>query len=424
MNLTATWRYFQASRATTSNGFRARFGNVAEGSWIGKIREGYHSLIDALSASLHSWRPLDSEYAQEAIHRLSRVYDRCDAMAWRVRDACTLAFWRVYERCDPALSKFYDSCVPALERTAHAVEEIAERAAARRDLSLIVVVVALPAVAFLFFAAANWLADDGPAATEGLAGSPGAYTLHETHTRISTTLVEPPAFGRTESAERPPAVTFLVARAEGPRPIVEAAVARDAILRDSVAREVGFEPSQVEPAGGDLAPATLEDARPAAVEETVQVAALPDSAGQTAPSTESSREPVNDLYPFMPKPRPWRSAGADTRAASLVPAAAAVAVPKPDRSAGAGGPSGTFYQIQLAAVRSRNQALSLWESLNRTDSDLLGVLEPDISTRTTRRNQSIYRLRAGPLNNRTDANALCSALKSRKVECMVITAGG
>lgn len=431
MNLTATQKNFQTPRVTASIGFRAWLGEFrawleqcAEGSWIDKIREGSRPVIDALLASLHAWRPLESEHARKAMDRLAKVYDRCDAIVWRVGDLGAVAFWRIYDRCDPALSKLYDSCAPALERAAHGFREIAERAAARRDLTLVAVVVGLPAVSFLLFAAAHWLADDGPAA-EGFAGGTSAYTLHDPHIRISTTLVEPPALAGRVPAAAPTTPAPPLAKPDG-QALNEGAAGHDGKADDiaTLISAISDQQADVEPR--NARPAAADGQRPSA-ESAVLVAALPPSESETpSPTVNSpavnSEDPSEPLFPFTtPRPRPSRAA--DT--ASLTPSTGvAGAAPKPDRPAGDYGMPGTFYRIQLAAVRDRDQALSLWESLNRTDSDLLGALEPDISTRTTRKNQPIYRLRAGPLNSRTDAEALCSALESRKVDCLVIKDSG
>jgi len=437
MELTASRQHFEASRATTFSDFqttgiwatrvRAVLAALSNRAVADEYRDTTRAALGAIDGFLDSWRPLDSEYGQAAMHRLHKVYDACDAMAWRVRDAGSVAFWQVYDRCDPVISQLYDRCAPALERTGNGVRAVAEQASARRGVTLAAVVVGLPAVAFAFFAAAHWVTDDDPRAVAGLTEDAGAPTLNDPPVQLSTTLVEPPASGRAVSADLPQTDAIVLAMAEGPSVNVEPAIAGNGEPGDRAALDDGFHSAQLEPAGeepsgGDGGTAISEVLQPVAVADTEQVAALTVSAGHPAASFESSTQAHDDLYPFKPKPRPWGSKRADTQVASALPLA--VAVPRPDRSARTAGPSTTGYRIQLAAVRDRAQAVRLWESLNRTDSDLLGALQPDISDRTMGNNARVHRLQAGPLTSRSDAEALCSALEKRRVDCLVVKADG
>jgi hypothetical protein len=86
--------------------------------------------------------------------------------------------------------------------------------------------------------------------------------------------------------------------------------------------------------------------------------------------------------------------------------------------------SNAIYQVQLVAVRVRAQAWKMWKRLLGRNQDVLGNLEPDISSRQTRNRRPVYRLRAGPIDSRSAASALCATLSKRKVDCLVVRASG
>lgn len=98
--------------------------------------------------------------------------------------------------------------------------------------------------------------------------------------------------------------------------------------------------------------------------------------------------------------------------------------PRPEPLATAGMGSTAIYQVQLVAVRARAQAWKMWESLLGRNEDVLGDLEPDISSKRTRDRRPVYRLRAGPIDSKSAASELCATLSKRKVDCLVIRASG
>jgi hypothetical protein len=368
--------------------------------------------MSAAASSLRAPRPLDTERGRAFLDRLERI-----------RAASLAIAWRTHERCEPAISDFYDRAIPALERGILGARALCETAARHRQATLLTLVVGLPAVSFACFALTHWVVDDVPAAT-GLAAAPedegsgGVIGPYDGHLRISSTLVEPPTFG----ARLPTAVLVAARRGDPP------------VTGDTAAQEMKPEPVTAPPArpapptaraaianvsysATDRLPSTdaAGPAEPAASPAAVEMASVEAGSDETVPDPAASDDADAARYPFTPRPRPWRALGADT---------AAQMAPEPEPRAAAGGAPEISYQVQLAAVQGRGHALDLWDSLNRTDSDLLGSLQPDISARTTRRNETIYRLRAGPLNTKADAEVLCAALKSRKVDCLVIRDSG
>ncbi len=401
MDLTATRKHFHLSRAMTFRDFsthcRVGLERLESSSWAADIRRRSRALTGAAAALIQSNSPFDTDAGRGAMERAASICDRS-----------TTAARTVYDHCVPVISTFYDRSIPVLERAARDARELAERAVAHPQTTLIVLVVGLPALSFACFAVAHWVADDvaddGPAATalasasDGPAGG-GAFTPYEGHLRISTTLVEPPAFGA-----RVPAATLIAARFEEPPDV------------RSVTANVSFSATGTQPPSEIGEPLPAAAARPAPIETgSIETTPINSTLDETAPDGAASADPNAALFPFTPRPRPWRSLGADTLAQ---------AAPESDPRAAAGAAPDTVYRVQLAAVRDHDQALALWNSLNKTDADLLGSLRPDVSPRTTRRSKIIYRLRAGPLNSKTDAEVLCSALKSRKLDCLVIKDSG
>ncbi len=87
--------------------------------------------------------------------------------------------------------------------------------------------------------------------------------------------------------------------------------------------------------------------------------------------------------------------------------------------------SGIAYQVQIAAVRSRERAVSEWTRLKQLHGDLLedyslNVVRVDLgSTKGI-----FYRLRAGPIAWEDVAKSLCKNLIKRKVGCLIVRPGG
>ena len=78
------------------------------------------------------------------------------------------------------------------------------------------------------------------------------------------------------------------------------------------------------------------------------------------------------------------------------------------------------YWIQVASVLTEDQAKSEWARISRQNSDLLARLEGLYPTFTNSKGNTYYRVQGGPLVDEALANLLCSQLKARKVDCLVI----
>jgi len=77
------------------------------------------------------------------------------------------------------------------------------------------------------------------------------------------------------------------------------------------------------------------------------------------------------------------------------------------------------HRIQLASVRTEEQAKATWARLQQSNGDVLGKLtmravRVDLGERGT-----FYRVQAGPLDE-GGAQSACAALRGRSVECLVV----
>jgi tetratricopeptide (TPR) repeat protein len=82
------------------------------------------------------------------------------------------------------------------------------------------------------------------------------------------------------------------------------------------------------------------------------------------------------------------------------------------------------YLIQISAQRSQDAARGLWDRLAEQHTDVLGGLTPYIMEADLGSRGVFYRIRAGDFATRDAGNRICNRLKSRRVECFVIAAGG
>lgn len=137
-----------------------------------------------------------------------------------------------------------------------------------------------------------------------------------------------------------------------------------------------------------------------------ETASLPDAIAEVAPG-------------FNPEPVP--ESAEPLPAESTPPAAPAPSAPAETVTAVA--PPGG-YRIQLASVRTESEATSEWLRLRRRHADLLGPLEPDISRVELGDRGIWYRVRSAAFGDETKAKAVCSALRDRKVDCLVVPPSG
>ena len=81
------------------------------------------------------------------------------------------------------------------------------------------------------------------------------------------------------------------------------------------------------------------------------------------------------------------------------------------------------FAVQLLAARSEADVGASWEKLRGAYPDLLASLSPTVARMDRAPGDTFYRLRAGPLPDRSAADALCKALSARKQSCFVVSPG-
>lgn len=83
-------------------------------------------------------------------------------------------------------------------------------------------------------------------------------------------------------------------------------------------------------------------------------------------------------------------------------------------------PASGKFLIQVGAFRDRAGADAGWARMRKRHGTLLSGLEPDIARADLGAKGVFYRLRAGPLGDKSSADRLCSSLKELKVGCLVV----
>lgn len=139
-----------------------------------------------------------------------------------------------------------------------------------------------------------------------------------------------------------------------------------------------------------------------------------------------------------PMPPPARPGSAAARALAAVPAAPIatapigsaptanaprpVVTPSPviNASVSTSAPSG--YRVQIAALRSDEEARQAWTRLQRKHADILGAHAATISRVEIPERGTFYRVQAGPWRDRNAAEEACAKLKRVGTGCMIVPA--
>lgn len=147
-----------------------------------------------------------------------------------------------------------------------------------------------------------------------------------------------------------------------------------------------------------------------------------------APTTEDVLA-IKPPLPAPPPPEPSKFVEAPNKQTPQARDAGAAREPSLASKQGAAkkpaADDGNFFKVQLAAVRSREQAQSEWERLSKAHFELLGGLELFVTKVDFGANKGIfYRLRAGPLGDEDAARELCAKLSVKNLGCLIVYPGG
>ena len=162
---------------------------------------------------------------------------------------------------------------------------------------------------------------------------------------------------------------------------------------------------------------------PAAVpEEMAKMAPAAETGGNVAvtlkPAVAPLPVPPKEIKPMLAEPP--KAPPAPPAAKKPATAAKKVASKAPASTPKAAAKTGA-YRVQMASLKSRAAVQKNWASLKRKHPDLLGKLQLNIqSVQLSGGRGTFYRMQAGPMTSRAQANSLCARLKSRKQGCIVV----
>lgn len=162
---------------------------------------------------------------------------------------------------------------------------------------------------------------------------------------------------------------------------------------------------------------------PAAVPEVMaKMAPAGETGGNVAVPLKAATAPLpvppKEMKPMVAKPP--KAPPAPPAAKKPATAAKKVASKAPASTPKAAAKTGA-YRVQMASLKSRAAVQKNWASLKRKHPDLLGKLQLNIqSVQLSRGRGTFYRMQAGPMTSRAQANSLCARLKSRKQGCIVV----
>ena len=108
-----------------------------------------------------------------------------------------------------------------------------------------------------------------------------------------------------------------------------------------------------------------------------------------------------------------RQAAPAPSAQTAVPAAPPIA-PAPRTALGSG-----IYRLQLAAVRSENGLTQAWADLRQRYPGPLASVNPQVE-RTDTSSGPLFRLQAGPFNNREAAANACGSIRASGGQCFIV----
>ena len=133
-----------------------------------------------------------------------------------------------------------------------------------------------------------------------------------------------------------------------------------------------------------------------------------------APAPADSPEADEPAADATPAPKPAVAAPA--------PAPEPVSTPAPAPAAAPAAVAAGDYLVQIAAFRSDAEAQAAWTKLKGKNEDLLGTYSPNVMQADLGAKGIYFRLRFGPFSTRDDAISVCESLKARKQDCLVVKA--
>jgi cell division protein FtsZ len=141
-------------------------------------------------------------------------------------------------------------------------------------------------------------------------------------------------------------------------------------------------------------------------------------AEEAAPGLAAAPDPAPIDGPLATIPEATGSVGDAARAAPASPRAKRTRAARPAPVAPATIPAG--YKLQIGAFRSIGAAQQGWTRLRRAHADLLDGVEASGQGAEFLDHGSLWRLRVGPIPDRSTAEGVCEELKRRGAECLLL----
>ncbi|MBF0267357.1 MAG: SPOR domain-containing protein [Alphaproteobacteria bacterium] len=156
---------------------------------------------------------------------------------------------------------------------------------------------------------------------------------------------------------------------------------------------------------------------------------LPDLPKVTATETPKATPPsMRDMAPPEPPPVEPPALLDDEKPGAKPTLPKAALPPKPSvkvddaaaKAAAVKSSPGGAWLVQLGAIKEESAAPRQWQAIQKANADLLGGLSLDVQKADLGAKGIFYRLRAGSLDSKEAAKALCDQLAARKQGCIVV----
>lgn len=155
-------------------------------------------------------------------------------------------------------------------------------------------------------------------------------------------------------------------------------------------------------------------AEPASAATTLAAPTPQTDAGAWAPTASAA-----SAAPAAPATSGWGNATRVTKARETRLAAAPPATVI-DAPGATGAHSGGKYSLQVAAVRSRQEADAIVAQLFKDHRFQIGDLVPEVDTTVIGNMGTFYRVRLGPYAEANEPSQFCKMLKTRGFDCMIV----
>ena len=272
-------------------------------------------------------------------------------------------------------------------------------------------------------------AGEKPAARKKVEAAPARAAASSATSSAGNKKVEPKAHKRARVVARSSRKKGEVAKAASARKVAtpRPRVARKPARKASAPRVAARGPIPL-PGAVPLTPSPPSAVRPATTgsvarraDDTVRAfaptPARPSVSGRKRTNFKQVKvlgAPSRSAIPLVkPAPQPRRVASIDRAPRAATPLAQGR--PRRGATASAGG-----YKVQLAAFRSRQDALRAWQRIRARHGRILGGLQPIITTKQLGGAGTFYRLSIGPLPSRQQAARLCQQLIARgEPDCLI-----